>query len=373
MLNEGVYALHSLLGSDLATDLHKINGIGYKEDQVIHLNAPERIVPQHLMDADLPGYAWDLLPYKSRPLDLYRSHFWHAGFDHNRRTPFAAIYTSLGCRFKCDFCMINILNRTDNADDVSAASSPKMRFWSAPFVLRQIEQLASMGVSVLRISDEMFFLDRRHYEPLLERIVESGIQLSCWSYSRVDTVRPDYLDLFRRAGIEWLALGVEAANQNIRREVSKGTFEEVNIRSIVETVRKSGINVIANYIFGFPDDTADTMEQTLSLAIEMNTEMANMYPCQALPGSPLYFTAINNGWELPRSYSGYGFLSYDSQPLPTKHLSAADVLRFRDRAWQRYFSNDRCLTLVESKFGSEQRLNVEAMSKVVLRRRLLGD
>ena len=55
----------------------------------------------------------------SKPFDLYRAHFWHAGFDHKLRTPFAAIYTSLGCRFKCDFCMINIVNRVDNSDGVA--------------------------------------------------------------------------------------------------------------------------------------------------------------------------------------------------------------------------------------------------------------
>ena len=54
------------------------------------------VVPQDRMDIDMPGYAWDLLPYRTRPLDLYRAHFWHAEFDHEKRTPFAAIYTSLG-------------------------------------------------------------------------------------------------------------------------------------------------------------------------------------------------------------------------------------------------------------------------------------
>ena len=27
------------------------------------------------MDEDMPGYAWELLPFKDRPLDLYRAHF----------------------------------------------------------------------------------------------------------------------------------------------------------------------------------------------------------------------------------------------------------------------------------------------------------
>ena len=37
------------------------------------MNDPEKIVPNDKMDIDLPGYAWDLLPYKSKPLDLYRA------------------------------------------------------------------------------------------------------------------------------------------------------------------------------------------------------------------------------------------------------------------------------------------------------------
>ena len=54
------------------------------------LNLPERVVPTGKMDIDLPGYAWDLLPYKNRPLDLYRSPMWHAEYDHEKRSPYAA-------------------------------------------------------------------------------------------------------------------------------------------------------------------------------------------------------------------------------------------------------------------------------------------
>jgi radical SAM superfamily enzyme YgiQ (UPF0313 family) len=131
--------------------------------------------------------------------------------------------------------------------------------------------------------------------------------------------------------------------------------------------------VISNYIFGFPDDTLETMQQTLDLALELCTEMANMYPCQALPGSPLHFEAKSKGWPLPDSYSGYAFLSYDSQPLPTKHLSAAEVLRFRDQAWKTYFTHQPYLDLVEKKFGPQERKNVEEMARIRLKRRLLGD
>ncbi|MCE2689236.1 MAG: B12-binding domain-containing radical SAM protein [Rubrivivax sp.] len=377
-LNEGVYALHNLLRGNLSEDVAKVAGIGFKKRDrdgrpVLWLNPPQAVVPQERMDEDMPGYAWDLLPMRERPLDLYRAHFWHAGFDHAKRTPFAAIYTSLGCNFGCDFCMINIVNRTDNGEDVHAAQSRGMRFWSPKLIAGELEKLAKMGVETVRISDEMFFLNRRYYEPLLHDIVDRDLKLRMWAYSRVDTVRPGALELFRRAGIGWLALGIEAGSQVVRSEVSKGSFKEVNIREICRTVRDADINVISNYIFGFPDETRETMQQTLDLALELNTEMANMYPCQALPGSPMYRQALRNGWRLPDSYAGYAFLSYECEPLATKHVSAAEVLRFRDDAFHTYFTNPDYLALVERRFGAQQRASIEDMTKIRLRRRLLGD
>ena len=377
LLNEGVYALHNLLFSNLAGDLRTIKGIGYKAHSPgateLVLNPPEALVPQARMDEDLPGYAWDLLPYKEKPLDLYRAHFWHADFDHAKRTPFAAIYTSLGCQFGCDFCMINIVNRTDNGAEIHAGHSRGMRFWSVEWVRREMRKLARLGVRTLRISDEMFFLNRRYYRPILEQAIEEEFGFSMWTYSRVDTVRPDVLDLFRNAGVNWLALGVEAGNQMVRQEVSKGSFKDVNIRTVCDTIRNSGIKIISNYIFGFPDDTMETMRETLDLALELNTEMANMYPCQALPGSPIYHTAKKNGWQLPDSYEGFAFLSYESQPLPTKHLSAAEVLKFRDEGWQEYFTNTAYLDQLERKFGISERRNVEDMASIPLKRKILGD
>lgn len=370
LLNEGVYALHNLLAGGLKT-LEKVKGIGWKKEGVPILNEPERVVPQERMDIDLPGYAWDLLPCRERPLDLYRSHFWHAGFNHRARTPFAALYTSLGCTFKCEFCMVNIVNRVDNADDVSAEHSSRMRFWSPSFILEEFQKLASMGVKTVRISDEMFFLNKRFFEPLLQGIVDRGLNFRMWAYSRVDTVQSQYLELFKKTGIDWMAIGVEAGNQVVRQQASKGSFGQVNIRDVVGRVREYGINVIANYIFGLPEDSHATMEETLDLALELNTETANMYPCQALPGSRLYHLAKKEG-NLPSSYAGYGFLSYDSQPMPTKYCTAAEVLQFRDDAWQRYFTNPAYLNLVERKFGLEERRNVQTMAKIPLQRKLLG-
>ena len=202
MLNEGTYALHNLLRGNLKEDISKTKGVGYKiiegKKPILILNEPEIPVPQARMDIDLPGYAWDLLPYDKKPLDLYRSHFWHADFDYNKRTPFAAIYTSLGCQFACSFCMINIINRVSNEENVNAADSKGMRFWSPEWVTRELRKLAELGVKTLRISDEMF-LNKKYYRPILQDLVDKDYGFNMWTYSRVDTVRKDALELFKKS------------------------------------------------------------------------------------------------------------------------------------------------------------------------------
>ena len=38
---------------------------------------------------------------------------WHANYIEEKRSPYAAIQTSIGCQFRCSFCMINVINRND--------------------------------------------------------------------------------------------------------------------------------------------------------------------------------------------------------------------------------------------------------------------
>ena len=74
--NEGVYALRNVLSLSNIDDqnLENIKGIVRRSENLIIMNPPEKIVPNERMDIDLPGYAWDLLPFNEKPLDLYRTY-----------------------------------------------------------------------------------------------------------------------------------------------------------------------------------------------------------------------------------------------------------------------------------------------------------
>ena len=367
-INEGVYGLLDLLQTNYVDHLDKVRGLVYKKHGFAKIGAPAELVKTEDMDRVMPGYAWDLIDFNK-----YRAHYWHSNFLDEGRTPFAAISTSLGCSFGCNFCMINIVNRTSYTPLTVSSDSRGMRFWSPELMLKEFEYLWEKGVRTVRLTDEMFFLNKKYYVPILQGLVDRGMKFNFWAYARVDSVRKDQLELFKKAGVNWLALGIEAGNPQVRLEIDKGRFKQVDIREVVQDIKDAGINVLGNYMFGFPEDTYETMQETLDLALELNCEHANFYAAMALPGSPLYKEAVENNWELPQTFDEFAFLSYDCKPLRTKNLTGAEVLKFRDEAWHKYFSHEPFLNLVENKFGLQSRHNIEEMSKIRLKRKILGD
>lgn len=363
--NEGVYTISTLLKTNLKDQLDKVPGLGFRQDGQVVLNMPSPIVAKENLSQDLPGVAWDLLPMKN-----YRTALWHALPNNSERQPFAALYTSLGCPMRCSFCMINIINRQENEfSDGSAV----FRYWDPEFIIREFDTFAKMGIKNIKIADELFVLNANHFMKLCQLIIERGYKFNIWCYSRVDTVKEPYLETLKKAGVNFLALGIESGATRVRKDVTKGKFEDVDIRGVVKKIRDHGINVAANYIFGLPEDTLETMQMTLDLAMEMNTEMANFYSAMAYPGSPLYGIAKKEGWKLPSSYAGFSQHSYEAQPLPTKHLTAAQVLKFRDEAWLKYHTNPKFLELLRDKFGEVAMKETLNSTKIKLKRKILEE
>jgi anaerobic magnesium-protoporphyrin IX monomethyl ester cyclase len=93
----------------------------------------------------------------------------------------------------------------------------------------------------------------------------------------------------------------------------------------------------------------------------------------AYPGSPLHRQATETGQKLPDSYAGYSQHAYETQNLSNSNLKAEVILRFRDAAWTRYNTDPNYLQLLENKFGTHARQNLEDASKIILKRKILGD
>lgn len=338
-----------------ASNFRGIPSLWYRVGGVVMSNPAGELMDD--LDHEMPGVAWDLLP-----MDKYRAHNWHC-FEHiNDRQPYASLHTSLGCPYKCTFCCIN-----------APFGKPSYRLWSPDTVIEDIGVLVEKyGVRNIKFVDEMFVLNRNHVFGICDRIIERGYDLNIWAYARVDTVKDEFLDKLRRAGFRWLALGIESGSKHVRDGVEKGRFGAAEIMKVVRKIQDAGINVIGNYIFGLPDDTHETMQETLDLALEANCEFANFYCAMAYPGSKLYDLAVKNGWQLPESWIGYSQHAFETHPLRTEALTSAEVLKFRDEAFQRYFAAPSYLGLVRRKFGEDVLAHIKDMSKVPLKRKLLA-
>tara|TARA_Y100000310_G_scaffold111221_1_gene109613 strand:+ start:132 stop:1661 length:1530 start_codon:yes stop_codon:yes gene_type:complete len=364
---EGAHTITGLLKVDMdnPAELSKVPGLWYRAGDEIKFTLPADVIPQKDLEKEFPGMAWDLLP-----MDKYRTSNWHAMSNNDIREPFASLYTSLGCPFKCSFCCINAPFGNNNLEN--AFGKPSFRFWNPDFIINEFDKIHKMGIRNVKIADEMFVLNKRHFMEICNKLIEREYNFNIWAYARIDTVKEEYLQTLKKAGINWLALGIESGNKVVRSDVVKGKFTEINIRDLVEKIQNAGINVIGNYIFGLPEDTAETMQDTLDLAMELNCEFANLYCAMAYPGSRLFLDALANGWELPDSYVGYSQHSYEMKPLPTKYISAKEVVQFRDNAFDAYYNNDKYLNFIKEKFGENTYNGIKNMISYKLKRKILG-
>jgi radical SAM superfamily enzyme YgiQ (UPF0313 family) len=363
---EGLHTLVALVAAlkSAVPAFNQVPGLWYRDDGEPR-HTPDRPLVADL-DGEMPGQAWDLLP-----MTRYRAHNWHClgGLE---RQPYAALYTTLGCPYHCSFCCIQAPFRSGEAASGVRGTTNTYRYWNPDTVIEQIDLLVNRyGVRNIKIADEMFVLNRRHVLGVCDRIIERGYDLNVWAYTRVDTVKDDMLDKLKAAGVNWLAFGIEAGAARVRADVDKA-FDQDQVFRIVERVRDAGINVIGNYIFGLPEDDLDTMRATLDLAIDLNCEFANFYSAMAYPGSPLYAEALRQGVALPARWTGYSQHSRDTLPLPTRHVSAREVLRFRDEAFRRYYTHPRYLAMVGQRFGLEAVEQIGQMTRYRLQRDLLN-
>jgi len=353
---EGFRSLADLLSGK---NYSQIPGLWWKDGtEIKHGLAAENIKD---LTAELPDVAWDLLP-----MDRYRAFSWMCLRDFSERTKFASIFTSLGCPYKCSFCAIH-----------ATYGEHKIRYWSPEWVLKQIDILVqNYGVRHINMHDELFVFNPKHYIPIAHGLIERGYNLNINAFARVDVLAKTNIETLmtlKKAGFHWLKLGIETGNTLIRANVGKDAYGLDAVRTAVTKAHSVGIDFCANFMFGLPGDDYNTMQDTLNLALELMPAFPSFFCAMAIPGSDLYQEAVAKNISLPETWLGYASQGYNFKPLPTEHLTAAQVLEFRDYAFDTYFKNPKYLKMIETKFGAEAKEHIKEMTAIKLKRQLLGD
>jgi len=243
-------------------DLRKVNGIVYRNKNVLSVNPPRPF----MKNFDGLPMAWDLLDWEDYKYFIIPG------------SRLSAICTSRGCDKDCTFCS-------------------QQKFWMKTWRARTPEDIVKemltlrdgYGVNVVLFTDEYPTLDRQRWERLLDMIIEKDIGMKILMETRAaDIIRDeDILHKYKKAGIIHIYVGTEATQQESLDYIKKGLSIEESKKAL-KLLRDVGIITETSMILGFPDETEDTIARTLELAIEFNPDFAHFLAIAPWPYSDIY-------------------------------------------------------------------------------------
>jgi anaerobic magnesium-protoporphyrin IX monomethyl ester cyclase len=137
----------------------------------------------------------------------------------------------------------------------------------------------------LWIADDNFTLDLVYLREFCNRIVPQGVSWSC--LSRVTGIDEDLTRLMKAAGCQRVYLGLETGSQETLKLMNKKATVDEGIEA-VRLFHKTGIQVAAFFIVGYPGETIESIEETFKLALSLPLNYISFNVPLPLPGSKLF-------------------------------------------------------------------------------------
>ncbi|MEJ1364231.1 MAG: radical SAM protein [Candidatus Sedimenticola sp. (ex Thyasira tokunagai)] len=187
-----------------------------------------------------------------------------------------SILASRGCELSCDFCSMQHI-----------FGSFYLQRDAAPTV----EDIRKVKTPIISFVDDNFYgatsSSQSFYDEVLETIAETGKQ---WmAQVRLPILRNEkILKKFRDSNCIGLFVGFESINPENRATMGKQKVDKVFYQDVIERVHAHGIGVIGSFIFGFDEDTPETIDETLDFCIDTRMEMTAFSILTPYPGTEIY-------------------------------------------------------------------------------------
>ncbi|MDD5130542.1 MAG: radical SAM protein [Candidatus Omnitrophica bacterium] len=295
---EGEVTFPELLETYQSADknLSLIKGLVFRKNGQVIVNPARELIP-NLDTLAFPAY--HLLPI-SRYSSLVSTRF-----------PYVTFIRSRGCPFNCIFC------------GVQKMFGKKYRVQSPLKTIAEIEKLVKeFKIREILFKDSDFLIDKNNVRQLCQLLIEKKFDLIWSCNGRVDSIDEKTALLMKQAGCRLITYGVESGNQEILNNLRKDFTLEQIIRAIAIT-KQAGIQVTINIILGCPQETKETVRQTMAFVKKLDPDYLNCAYLTAFPGSCLYDEALMNNWFIdgkPGSFA-YEELRLNATKMPAKELS----------------------------------------------------
>jgi anaerobic magnesium-protoporphyrin IX monomethyl ester cyclase len=251
--------------------------------------------------------------------------------------------SSQGCNFRCAFC-----------SDPFVYGRKWVGLEPVRMAMRLKELWDQYHFDDVNFQDETFFTRRDRVQALVDRIIESGMNITWAATMRADQgVRlPDEVwARCKKSGLRRLLVGVESGTNEMLKRIRKDT----KIEQVFDTAHKMLAHDIAGhfpFIVGFPDETEASIAATLDCAKRLRSLspdfLTPIYYFKPYPGSELVTEAVARGFELPRTLEAWSQFDYVAgSPGPWVSPETFQLIErfkfFHELAWKRMSRGKRLL------------------------------
>ena len=235
---------------------------------------------------DLPFPARDLLPHGRR---RYFFNFWK---------PLAAVETSRGCPYRCNFCSVWAFY-----EGRCRTKSPE----------RVADELARLKEKFVLITDDNFLQNVKRASAIADQLETRGIKKRYSFQARSDTIvkHPEIIAKWKKAGLSHIFIGFESVDQNELKAVNKRNSVEANEEAL-KVIHRYDISVTGAFIIK-PDYGHQEFERLRKYVLAHGINVPQFSVLTPLPGTDL-FREIESKI-VYRNYELYDFLH---SVLPTK-------------------------------------------------------
>lgn len=170
---------------------------------------------------------------------------------------FLPILANRGCPNRCAFCDFPYLDRY------------KFRMRRVKNVINEIKcQMEKYGTDFFHFNDSAINANIKFVSEMCDLIIKEGISIR-WGASASIDARMDryFFDKLKKAGCEYLSLGIESASVQVLHDMRKFSATKDIKRNIVDC-HDAGISIGTNWIIGYFTEKDEDFEQTLNFITE---------------------------------------------------------------------------------------------------------
>ncbi len=224
------------------SDLKDVKGISFrdKKKNIVH-SPPEEPIKD--LDA-LPLPARDLMPIEAYNQKTYRS-----------KTRCINMITSRGCPYHCVYC------------STSTQWGHNIRHRSPENVVNEMEYILKTYpfIKGFRFFDDVFTMDKQRVLDICNLIIERGLNVAWECEVRANTVNQEIMVAMRKAGCEFVDLGIESGSNQILKNIRKAITVDMAIKAVT-IIKQAGIDLKGFLMHALPGETYQDIKKTVFLS-----------------------------------------------------------------------------------------------------------